>query len=64
MQKSSQNSTQVFYNTTENEIYLIEYVAKSGDDDTIFLEHDEYSYLMMNRKVFDQLDNIVEIGDL
>lgn len=56
--------TQIFYNQTENEIYLVESVAKSGEDDTIFLEYDPYSYLLINRKVFQQLENIEYIGDL
>ena len=58
-----QQLTKIFYHLTLNEIYLIEWVEKSGEDDTIFLEYDDYSYLLMNRKVFEQL-NLLELGDL
>lgn len=56
--------TKVYYNSDHNEIYTVEYVAKSGNDDTIFLEVDSDYYLLMNREVFDKLDNLIELGEL
>ena len=56
--------TKVYYNSDHDEIYTVEYVAKSGNDDTIFLEVDSDYYLLMNREVFDKLDNLVELGEL
>ena len=58
------NKTKIYFNIELNEIYLIEYVKRSGGDDTIFLEHDTYSYVLMNRSVLDRLDTIIEIGEL
>jgi len=56
--------TKVYYNSDHDEIYTVEYVAKSGNDDTIFLEVDSDYYLLMNREVFDKLDNLIELGEL
>lgn len=56
--------TKVYYNSDHNEIYTVEYVAKSGNDDTIFMEVDSDYLLLMSREVFEKLDNLIELGEL
>jgi hypothetical protein len=64
MEFISKKILKAYYNQIDNEIYVVENVDKSGETDTIFLEHERYTYLIMTRAVFDQLDYLIYLGDL
>ena len=54
----------IFYNEPTDELLLMDYVEKDEtDDDTIFLEYNQYAYVLMNRAVFNQLENLEYIGE-